>query len=48
MLVRFTLGYEILELCYLSLVHVARNCTIGGMKKKAPGNIWLEGWLAVG
>lgn len=46
--VRFTLGYEMLELFYLSLVHVSRNCRNGVMKKKAPGNLWLESWLAVG
>jgi hypothetical protein len=47
MLVRFPLGYEMLELCYLSLVHVSRNCRKGLMKKTAPGNLWLESWLAV-
>lgn len=37
MLVRFPLGYEMLELCYLPLVHVSRNCRNAVMKKKAPG-----------
>lgn len=48
MLVRFPLGYEMLELCYLSLVHVSRNGGNAVMKKKASGNLWLESWLAVG